>query len=39
MSEKGKAGFVTLFGVQMLKEKKQITNFAGKILEAQRAES
>jgi len=35
MHENGKAGFITLFGVQLLKEKKNITNGAAKILEAQ----
>lgn len=34
MSQKGKTGFITLFGVQLLREKKQITAYAGKILEA-----
>ena len=35
MAEKGKVGFITLFGVQMLRDKKQVTNLAAKILEAQ----
>ena len=35
MPETGKKGFITLFGVQLLKEKKQLTTLAGKIMEAQ----
>ena len=35
MREKNKVGLITLFGVQLLKEKKQITNVANKILDAQ----
>lgn len=35
MPETGKKGFITLFGIQLLKEKKQLTTLAGKIMEAQ----
>jgi hypothetical protein len=35
MRENGKAGFITLFGLQLLKEKKHLTNVASKILDAQ----
>ena len=34
MREKSKVGFVTLFGVQLLKEKRHITTLSSKILEA-----
>ena len=34
MREKSKVGFVTLFGVQLLKEKKHITTLSNKILDA-----
>ena len=36
MRDIGKAGFITLFGLQLLKEKKHITNVASKILDAQK---
>ena len=35
MLERGKAGFITLFGVQLLKEKKKLSALASNILEAQ----
>ena len=35
MPEIGKSGFITLFGVQLLKEKLAVTKLAGKIIEAQ----
>mmetsp|Transcript_5146 Transcript_5146/g.6292 ORF Transcript_5146/g.6292 Transcript_5146/m.6292 type:complete len:257 (+) Transcript_5146:1165-1935(+) len=37
MPETGKSGFITLFGVQLLKEKKQLTTLASKIQDAQEA--
>lgn len=35
MPEISKSGFITLFGVQLLREKKQVTSLACKIVEAQ----
>lgn len=39
MPENGKCGFITLFGVELLKDKKHITTQATKILEAQQLQA